>query len=112
MSGLKVDEKGLVLDDTCRTSCEDIYGAGDVTGRDMVWPAASKEAMIAAYNMTGTQEHMTDFFDGKSIINMFSIPTMAYGMPEAPDDSYTVECREEKDGSYQKLSIKMERYMG
>lgn len=102
-SGLQTDQYGLVIDDTCRTSCEDIYGAGDVTGRDMVWPAASKEAMTAAYNMTGTEEHMTDFFKGKSTINMFDIPAMAYGMPEAPDDSYTVECREGEDGSYQKL---------
>lgn len=46
---------------------------------------------------------MTDFFKGKSTINMFDIPAMAYGMPEAPDDSYTVECRVGEDGSYQKL---------
>lgn len=112
VSGLETDRYGLVIDDTCRTNCTDIYGAGDVTGRDMVWPAASKEAMTAAYNMVGVEDHMTDFFKGKSTINMFDIPAMAYGMPEAPDDSYTVECKEGKDGSYQKLIHKNGKIYG
>lgn len=105
-SGLEVDEKGLVIDENCRTSAPDVYGAGDVTGRDMVWPVAAKEAMTAAHNMVGRERKMTDFFNGKSTINIFDIPTMAYGLPDAPDDTYTVETEEGKDGSYQKIIYK------
>lgn len=102
-SGLERDRYGVVIDENCRTSAEDVYAAGDITGRNMVWPAAAKEAMVSAFNMTGHERKMTDFFHGKSTINIFNLPTMAFGMPEAPDDSYTVETIEGTDGSYQKM---------
>lgn len=102
-SCLVTDKYGLDIDENCQTSADDVYGAGDVTGRNMVWPVAAKEAMVAAYNMVGIKREMTDFFSGKSTINIFDIPTMAYGMPDPPDDTYTVEIKEDSDGSYQKL---------
>lgn len=102
-SCLVTDKYGLDIDGNCQTSADDVYGAGDVTGRNMVWPVAAKEAMVAAYNMVGIKREMTDFFSGKSTINLFDIPTMAYGMPDPPDDTYTVEIKEDTDGSYQKL---------
>lgn len=102
-SGLRTDKYGLIIDCRCQTSAKDVYGAGDVTGRNMVWPVAAKEAMVAAHNMAGIQRSMTDFFDGKSTINIFNIPAMAFGMPETPDDTYEVEIEEGGDGSYRKL---------
>lgn len=102
-SGLELDCYGVVIDANCRTSAEDVYAAGDITGRNMVWSSAAKEAMVSAFNMVGQERKMTDFFDGKSTINIFDIPTMAFGMPEAPDDSYAVETVEGADGSYQKM---------
>lgn len=111
-SGIETDAYGVVIDVACRTSAAHVYAAGDVTGRDMVWPAAAKEAMVAAFNMTGTPREMTDFFKGKSTINLFDIPTMAFGIPDAPDDSYTVEIREGGDGSYQKMIHKEGKIYG
>lgn len=102
-TGLELDKLGLLIDSSCRTNISHVYGAGDVTGRNMVWPMAAKEAMVAAFNMAGIDRSMTDFFDGKSTINIFGIPTMAYGIPDALDQSYTVEIKEGRDGSYQKL---------
>ena len=101
--GLQTDGYGLVIDETCKTSDPDIYGAGDVTGRNMIWSVAAKEAMTAAYHMAGETYQMTDFFDGKSTIHIFKIPTLAYGLPEPPDDTYSVEIRKGSDGSYQKM---------
>lgn len=105
-SQLKMDEYGLVIDDRCKTNCDDVYGAGDVTGRDLIWPVAAKEGRTAAFNMTGGDCKMTDFFEKKATINIFDIPTMSFGMHDAPDDTYKVEVKEGKNNSYQKLIYK------
>ena len=111
-SGIETDKFGVIIDTCCRTSADHVYAAGDVTGRDMVWPAAAKEAMVAAFNITGTPREMTDFFKGKSTINIFDVPTMSFGIPNAPDASYTEEIKEGTDGSYQKIIHKEGKIYG
>ena len=109
---LKRDQYGLLINEYSQTSDRSVYGAGDITGKNMVWPSAAKEAMTAAYHMTGTKFPMTDFFKGKATIHTFNIPTMAYGLPKAPDDSYTVEIKEKENGSYQKVIHKEGKIFG
>jgi len=111
-SGLEVDRSGLVIDENCKTNIEDIYGAGDVTGLCLIWPVAAKEGRTAAINMTGGKAKMNDFFFSKATINIFDIPTMSFGIHEAPDDTYKVEVKEGKDGSYQKLIYKNGKIFG
>ena len=111
-SGIITDDNGLVIDEYCKTNYDDIYGAGDVTGKDLVWPVAAKEARTAAFNMTGKEYKMTNFFEKKATINLFFIPTMTFGMPDAPDDTYNVEVKEGKDNSYQKLIYKEGKIYG
>jgi NAD(P)H-nitrite reductase large subunit len=111
-SRIKTDECGLVIDEHCRTNCDDVYGAGDVTGRNLIWPVAAKEGRTAAFNMTGTECRMTDFFEKKATINIFDIPTMSFGLTDAPDDTYKVEVKEAKDKSYSKLIYKDGRIYG
>ncbi|MCL1929117.1 MAG: FAD-dependent oxidoreductase [Treponema sp.] len=102
-SGLKLDEKGLVYDKYGKTSNENVYAAGDISGKTAIWSAAVKEGIIAANNMSGTKNEMTDFFASKSTMNFAGIPTMSLGLAEKPDDSYTEVVFTDKKGNYKKI---------
>ena len=104
-SGLELSKYGLVYDETGRTSDPDIYGAGDVSGTSPIWPVAVKEGMIAAANMAGKQEKMTDFFASKSTMSFLGIHTMSLGIVTPPDDSYRVDIYD-KNGVYKKIVSK------
>lgn len=101
-SGVETDRFGLLIDETGCTNMEDVYGAGDVTGRTPIWSAAVKEGLIAAANMAGESRKMTDYFASKSTMNFMGIPTMSLGNCEAPDDSYQVES-EDNGTNYKKI---------
>ena len=96
-SGLELSKFGLVYDETGRTSDPDIYGAGDVSGMSPIWPVAVKEGMVAAANMAGKNEKMTDFFASKSTMSFLGINTMSLGVVTPPDDTYRVDGLDEKD---------------
>ena len=102
-SAVITDEKGLVFDKYGRTNIVNIFGAGDVSGKSPIWPAAVKEGIIAAYNMVGKPLEQTDFFASKSTMNFLNIATMSLGVPEPPDDSYTVETDKDESGNYKKI---------
>lgn len=101
-TGLALKGAGLAIDSYGQTNVPDIYGAGDVTGVSPIWPAAVKQGMIAADNMAGVKTSMDDFFASKSTMNFFNIPTMALGVPNKPDDTYTQEV-EDKENQYRKI---------
>ena len=101
-SGIETNRFGLVFDETGRTSDENVYGAGDVSGLSPIWPAAVKEGIIAASNMAGVPKKMTDFFASKSTMNFLGIPSMSLGNVNPEDESYSIEVRETKD-SYKKI---------
>ena len=61
-SNVECDRFGLIIDAKGQTNVENVYGAGDVTGRNPIWPTAVKEGIIAAHNMLGKEMEMTDFF--------------------------------------------------
>ena len=65
-SNVECDRFGLIIDAKGKTNIENIYGAGDVTGRNPIWPTAVKEGIIAANNMLGKESVMTDFFGIKN----------------------------------------------
>ena len=92
-SGLELSRFGLVYDASGRTSDPDIYGAGDVSGTSPIWPVAVKEGMIAAANMAGVPEKMTDFFASKSTMRFLDISTMSLGEvnPDPEDVSVKTE---------------------
>lgn len=102
-SEIETDRFGLIIDAFGKTNCEDIYGAGDVTGRNPIWPTAAKEGIIAASNMAGIKIEMTDFFASKSTMNFLGIPTMSLGVNEPADDTFEVEIQEDEDGNYKKI---------
>lgn len=90
-SKLECDRFGLVFDEHGRTNIENVYGAGDVSGRNPIWPVAVKEGMIAAYNMSGKQASMDDFFASKSTMNFLGLVSMSLGKANRYDDTYTEE---------------------
>ncbi|MGG5462416.1 NAD(P)/FAD-dependent oxidoreductase [Clostridium sp. B9] len=101
-SGVETDKFGLIINEKGETNARDVYGAGDITGRNPIWPTAVKEGIIAASNMTGTEIFMEDFFGSKNTMNFLGLTTMSLGNVNQIDDSYTVEI--EQDGeNYKKI---------
>ncbi|MCL2578759.1 MAG: FAD-dependent oxidoreductase [Oscillospiraceae bacterium] len=111
-SGIALGQTGLDFDGYGKTNIENVFGAGDISGRSPIWPAAVKEGIIAAYNMVGRPLEQTDFFASKATMNFQSVATMSLGLPESPDDSYTVEVDEDQAGNYKKIIHKNGEIVG
>lgn len=101
-SGIETDRFGLIINAKCETNVRDVYGAGDVTGRNPIWPNAVKSGMIAAFNMSGTEMFLTDYFSSKNTMNFLGIPTMSLGVPFKPDETYHEEI-EKRGRDYKKI---------
>ena len=101
-SNVECDRFGLIIDAKGKTNIENVYGAGDVTGRNPIWPTAVKEGIIAANNMLGKDSEMTDFFGSKNTMNFVGIATMSLGMVEPADETYIVETHVDGD-NYKKI---------
>lgn len=103
-SQIECDRFGLIFDECGRTNVEHVYGAGDVSGRNPIWPVAVKEGMVAAYNMSGVKRTMNDFFASKSTMNFLGLATMSIGNTNKYDESYKEEIfRDEKKKIYKKI---------
>ena len=111
-SDVELDMRGVLIDEAGRTNVEGIYAAGDVTGRNPIWPVAVKEGLVAGANMAGGDTRMDDFFASKSTMNFLGIPTMSLGINTPEDDSYTVEIEEDDKGNYKKIIHKDGRIYG
>ncbi|MFR7934925.1 MAG: NAD(P)/FAD-dependent oxidoreductase [Clostridium perfringens] len=90
-SYIETDRFGLIINEKGETNARDVYGAGDITGRNPIWPTAVKEGIIAANNMVGNEIFMEDFFGSKNTMNFLGLTAMSLGVVNAPDDSYTEE---------------------
>ncbi|ATD55136.1 NAD(P)/FAD-dependent oxidoreductase [Clostridium chauvoei] len=99
---IATDKFGLIINEKGETNIGNIYGAGDVTGRNPIWPTAVKEGIIAANNIIGNELIMTDFFGSKNTMNFVGIATMSIGLTDAPDDTYKVEI-EIDENNYKKI---------
>lgn len=110
-TGLKLDKYGLWFDELGRTNIEDIYGAGDVSGKAPIWPNAVKEGIIAGSSMAGAEQRMTDFFSSKSTMNFQGIPSMSLGCVEPEEDGIQIEI-EDKEGRYKKILHKNGKITG
>lgn len=110
-TGIELSRFGLAYDETGKTSDDNIYGAGDVSGTSPIWPAAVKEGIVAASNMAGVPRKMTDFFASKSTMNFLGIPSMSLGNVNLEDEDAVIEVRETKD-SYKKILHKDGKIIG
>lgn len=110
-TGIKLDKYGLWFDELGRTNIEDIYGAGDISGKAPIWPHAVKEGIIAGSNMAGVEQRMTDFFSSKSTMNFQGIPSMSLGCVEPEEYGIQIEI-EEKENRYKKILHKNGKITG
>ena len=99
-SGITV-ERGVVTDKYLKTSADDIYAAGDVTGLSGTWPDAMAQGETAAMNMCGVPQEYSDFVPTKCTMSFFGIPTLSVGQfkPQAGD----AEQSRESKGRYEKV---------
>jgi len=76
LDALGITSKGHIdVDSTMRTSIPDVYAAGDVTGKYMLFHSAVKESVIAAWNIL----HGTPIYE----FNYSTVPVTVFTEPEA-----------------------------
>lgn len=101
-SGIECDKFGLIFNPKGETNVKDVYGAGDISGRNPIWPTAVKEGLIAANNMCNKDIYMEDFFGSKNTMNFCGVATMSLGTVIKQDDTYE-EAVEIKGKDYKKI---------
>lgn len=94
-SGIR-GERFIEVDDYMKTSEEDVYAAGDVTGRSGIWPNAQKQGQIAGYNMCGLPMQYVDTYAMKNTINFFGLVTLSLGRGVAEEGDEVVTCEDSK----------------
>lgn len=104
MSKLNYD-RGIVINDRCETNIKDVYAAGDVVGKNAIWPLAVKQGITAAYNMVGIEKEIGDSFSLKNSMNFMGIPTVSLGIVEPIDNTYKVVLRKDEK-EYKKFIYK------
>ena len=90
-AGVETDERGFIqVDEFLRTSSQDIFAAGDVTGRLMLVPQAIQQGFVAATNAVRGQTMTTP--DQVAPIGSFTNPEYAQvGLTEAKArESYNI----------------------
>lgn len=97
--------RGIVINDKCETTEKDIYAAGDVVGKNAIWPLAVKQGIVAAYNMLGKEKQIDDNFAFKNSMNFMGIATVSLGLTSPPDEEYKVISRCDEKG-YKKFVYK------
>lgn len=98
-------DRGIVINNKCETNIKDVYAAGDVVGKNAIWPLAVKQGITAAYNMFGVEKEIGDSFALKNSMNFIGIPTVSLGMVEPLDETYKVVVRK-SDNEYKKFIYK------
>jgi len=71
-AGVEFSEKGLQVDDHCKTNIGNIYAVGDVTGRHFLASTAIAEGIVAAENAAG--------LDSK--VDLSLVPIAVFSSPE------------------------------
>ncbi|GAA0701023.1 FAD-dependent oxidoreductase [Paraclostridium ghonii] len=98
-------DRGIIIDDNCNTSAKDIFAAGDVVGKNAIWPLAVKQGTVAAYNMMGKEKEIDDSFVYRNTMNFLGIPTVSVGIVDMVDEDCIVRIRKDATG-YKKFIIK------
>lgn len=106
-----MDRFGLIIDQYGKTNVENIYGAGDITGRNMTWSSAVRMGMIVAYEMSGILIQKEDLFHNKSSMTFFDIPSLSVGDFMNLGQNYEYEVQN-NDASYRKLVYKDHELIG
>jgi len=120
-SGIRT-ERGIVIDDRCRTSVEGVFAAGDVAqGRDSlsgesrpipIFPHAYRQGAVAGTNMAGGEARLESAFAMNSV-EVFGLPTVSLGLAAAEGDGYEVLVRlDEQARAYKRIVLRDGRIVG
>ncbi len=102
-SKIKTD-RFITVARTMKTSCENVYAAGDVTGLSAIWPNAMKQGQIAAYNMCGIIMNDVDSYAMKNTMNFYGLTTLSLGRGVAEEGDEIFICEDAKN--YKKAIIR------
>jgi NAD(P)H-nitrite reductase large subunit len=108
LAGLGAEcNRGIVIDDRCRTSLVDIYAAGDVTEcRDAtldrvmssaIWPAARKQGRVAGINMAGGDASLQEHTGLRASVSLFGASMVSVGAVFRPDPEWHKQVFEHTD---------------
>jgi nitrite reductase (NADH) large subunit len=96
--------RGIVIDERCRTSLPDIYAAGDVTEcRDVtldrvmssaIWPAARKQGRVAGTNMAGGEASLQEHTGLRASVSLFGTSMVSVGAVFKPDPTWDKQVHE------------------
>lgn len=121
-AGLDVN-RGIIVDDSLRTSAPDVFAAGDVAeARDLltgeptvipIWPNAYHQGFHAGVNMAGGDQPYAGTLSMNSIA-YFGLPTVSVGLVNPPDtDDFEINVHiDEKNKIYRKLVFQGNRLVG
>lgn len=107
---------GILSDEFLKTSCEDIFTAGDVSETNdialeessinAIWPAACEQGRIAGLNMAGGKET----YEGSLAMNsieFFGLPVISVGITRPKGDSYKEIVKKDAEKcAYKKVVLK------
>ena len=99
--GVVTDRAGIVTDDKMRTSVENVYATGDVTGRYMLAHTAYRESEVAINTILGKPDHM----------RYNANPSVIYTQPEVASVGLSEEAAKDAGIDYEVKKLSM-RYAG
>ncbi|MBE5767661.1 MAG: dihydrolipoyl dehydrogenase, partial [Clostridiales bacterium] len=99
--GVLTDRAGIVVDDHMRTSVENIYATGDVTGKYMLAHTAYRESEVAVNTIIGKRD----------VMRYHANPSVIYTQPEVASVGYSEEAAKAAGIDYEVKKLSM-RYSG
>ena len=106
--GLEID-KGVRVDDSMKTSIDDIYAAGDLTehrGRLYgIWPAAMEQGRVAGAAMAGKDAQYKGTVPANTL-KVVGIDLMAVGEIDPEGTMESITSKNEMKSTYRKLVLK------
>lgn len=108
-SGIACD-RGITVDATMKTSVEDVYAAGDITGLSGIWPNAADQGRIAGKSMCGADASYTDTYAVKNTINFFRLVTLCVGRIRE-EEGDQIHIREDRT-QYKRMLVRDGRIQG
>lgn len=90
-------DRFIKVNQNMKTSCENIYAAGDVAGLSGIWPNAMKQGETAAYNMCGINMEYQDRYAMKNTMNFYGLVTLSLGRGVAQEGDEVIICHDRKN---------------
>lgn len=89
-------DRFIQVNGNLKTSCPNVYAAGDVTGLSGIWPNAMKQGETAAYNMCGMNVEYIDSYAMKNTMNFYGLTTLSLGRGVVKEGDTVISCRDSR----------------